>query len=128
MWWRISKPASVAKAVSAARAASSVGGFAAGALAVPEGWGMEFAGYSAMPAGFPRKSGAGHYGDNKHKRLEPVGASIMHHTSILRFGLILVAALVLLAGLVTAAIFLSRPQAQALPEEPDKPVDRKSVV
>src|SRR5512139_2994424 len=100
MWWRISKPASVAKAVSAAPAASRAGGgFTAGTLAVPEGWGMEFAGYSAMPAGFPRKSGAGH-GDNKHKRLEPVGASIMHHTSILRFGLILVAALVLLAGLV----------------------------
>jgi diguanylate cyclase (GGDEF)-like protein len=46
----------------------------------------------------------------------------MHHTSILRFGLTLVAALVLLAGLFTAAIFLSRPQVQPVPEELDKPV------
>jgi diguanylate cyclase (GGDEF)-like protein len=40
----------------------------------------------------------------------------------LRFGLILVAALVLLAGLVTAAIFVTRPQAHAAPEELDRPV------
>ena len=46
----------------------------------------------------------------------------MPHTSILRFGLILAAALVLLAGLVTSAIYLSRPQAQPVPEELDKPV------
>ena len=46
----------------------------------------------------------------------------MHHTSISRFGLILAAALVLLAGLVTSAIYLSRPQAQPVPEELDKPV------
>lgn len=46
----------------------------------------------------------------------------MHHTSILRFGLILVATLVVLAGIVTSAIFLSRPQTQAAPEELDKPV------
>ncbi|MBT9589460.1 MAG: GGDEF domain-containing protein [Thiobacillus sp.] len=46
----------------------------------------------------------------------------MHHTSILRFGLILVAALVLLAGVVTSVIFLSRPQAAPIEEEFDKPV------
>ncbi|MCL5060695.1 MAG: GGDEF domain-containing protein [Candidatus Thermoplasmatota archaeon] len=46
----------------------------------------------------------------------------MHHTSISRFGLILAAALVLLAGLVTSAIYLSRSQAQPAPEELDKPV------
>ena len=46
----------------------------------------------------------------------------MHHTSISRFGLILAAALVLLAGVVTSVIYLSRPQVQPLPEEPDKPV------
>ncbi len=46
----------------------------------------------------------------------------MLHTSILRFGLILVTALVLLAGLVTTAIYLSRPQLQPAPEELDKPV------
>jgi len=46
----------------------------------------------------------------------------MPHTSISRFGLILAAALVLLAGLVTSAIYLSRPQAQPVPEELDKPV------
>src|SRR5512139_2450853 len=46
----------------------------------------------------------------------------MPHTSILRFGLTLVAALVLLAGLVTAGIFLSRPQLQPVPEELGKPV------
>ncbi len=46
----------------------------------------------------------------------------MHHTSILRFGLILVTALVLLAGVVTAVIFLSRPQSVPIPEEFDKPV------
>jgi len=46
----------------------------------------------------------------------------MHHTSILRFGLILSTALVLLAGLVTSAIYLSRPHVQAVPEEFDKPV------
>lgn len=46
----------------------------------------------------------------------------MHQTSILRFGLILVTALVLLAGLVTAAIFVSRPQGQPVAEELDKPV------
>ena len=46
----------------------------------------------------------------------------MHHTSISRFGLILAAALVLLAGLVTSAIYLTRPQAQPVQEELDKPV------
>ncbi len=46
----------------------------------------------------------------------------MPHTSISRFGLILAAALVLLAGLVASAIYLSRPQAQPVPEELDKPV------
>lgn len=46
----------------------------------------------------------------------------MPHTSILRFGLILATALVLLAGLVTSAIYLSRPQALPAPEELDKPV------
>ncbi|MHB1083231.1 MAG: GGDEF domain-containing protein [Thiobacillus sp.] len=46
----------------------------------------------------------------------------MPHTSILRFGLILVTALVLLAGLVTTAIFLTRPQVLPDPEELDKPV------
>ena len=46
----------------------------------------------------------------------------MPHTSILRFGLILVTALVLLTGVVTAVIFLSRPQSVAIPEEFDKPV------
>jgi len=46
----------------------------------------------------------------------------MPHTSISRFGLILAAALVLLAGLATSAIYLSRPQAQPVPEELDKPV------
>jgi diguanylate cyclase (GGDEF)-like protein len=40
----------------------------------------------------------------------------------LRFGLTLVAALVLLAGLVTAGIFLSRAQLQPVPEELGKPV------
>jgi len=46
----------------------------------------------------------------------------MHHTSIFRYGLILSATLVLLAGLVTSAIYLSRPHAQPVPEELDKPV------
>lgn len=46
----------------------------------------------------------------------------MPHTSISRFGLILAAALVLLAGLVTTSIYLSRTQAQPVPEELDKPV------
>lgn len=46
----------------------------------------------------------------------------MPHTSILRFGLILTTALVLLAGLGTTAFYLSRPQALPLPEEFDKPV------
>lgn len=46
----------------------------------------------------------------------------MLHTSILRFGLMLVAALVLLAGLVTTAIYLLRPQPLPAPEELDKPV------
>ena len=46
----------------------------------------------------------------------------MHHTSISRFGLILAAVLVLLAGIVTSAIYLTRPQAQPVPEELDKPV------
>jgi hypothetical protein len=40
----------------------------------------------------------------------------------LRFGLILSAALVLLAGLVAAVFYLSRPQGQPAPEELDKPV------
>ena len=46
----------------------------------------------------------------------------MPHTSIMRFGLVLASALVLLAGLVTAAIFLSRPQLQPVQEELDQPV------
>jgi len=46
----------------------------------------------------------------------------MPHTSILRFGLILATALVLLAGLGTAAFYMSRPQALPAPEEFDKPV------
>jgi len=46
----------------------------------------------------------------------------MPHTSISRFGLILAAALVLLAGLVTSAIYLTRPQAQPVPEELGNPV------
>ncbi|HMM46712.1 MAG TPA: GGDEF domain-containing protein [Thiobacillaceae bacterium] len=46
----------------------------------------------------------------------------MHQTSILRYGLVLAAALVLLAGLVTAAVFGLRPQAQPEAEELDKPV------
>ncbi len=46
----------------------------------------------------------------------------MPHTSILRFGLILVTALVLLAGVVTSVLFLSRPQSVPVPEEFDKPV------
>jgi diguanylate cyclase (GGDEF)-like protein len=46
----------------------------------------------------------------------------MPHISIVRFGLILAAALVLLAGLVTSALYLSRPQAQPVVEEFDKPV------
>lgn len=46
----------------------------------------------------------------------------MHHASILRFGLILVTALVLLAGLATTVIYLSRPQPQPAPEEFDRPV------
>lgn len=46
----------------------------------------------------------------------------MPQTSILRFGLILATALLLLSGLVTAAFYLSRPEQQAVPEELDKPV------
>ncbi len=46
----------------------------------------------------------------------------MPHTSIMRFGLVLASALVLLAGLVTAAFYLSRPQLQPVPEELDQPV------
>ena len=46
----------------------------------------------------------------------------MPHTSIVRFGLILSLALVLLAGLVTSTLYLSRPHAQPVPEELDKPV------
>ncbi|MFP5381319.1 MAG: diguanylate cyclase domain-containing protein [Gammaproteobacteria bacterium] len=46
----------------------------------------------------------------------------MHHTSILRFGSMLVGTLVLLAGLVTAAFYLARPQVQPVAEELDKPV------
>ena len=46
----------------------------------------------------------------------------MPHTSILRFGLILAAALLALAALITAAFYLSRPEWQAAPEEFDKPV------
>jgi len=47
---------------------------------------------------------------------------MMPNTSIYRFGLILSAALVLLAGLVTVAIYLSRPQTLPTTEEFDKPV------
>lgn len=46
----------------------------------------------------------------------------MHHTSILRFGLFLASALVLLAGVVMFVIYQSRPQALPVPEELDKPV------
>jgi len=46
----------------------------------------------------------------------------MPHTSISRFGLILAAALLLLAGLVTSAMYLMRTQAQLVPEELGKPV------
>jgi len=46
----------------------------------------------------------------------------MPHTSISRFGLILAAALLLLAGLVTPAMYLMRTQAQLVPEELGKPV------
>ncbi len=46
----------------------------------------------------------------------------MPRSSILRFGLTLVAALVLLMGVVTAAFYLTRPQAQPSQEEFEKPV------
>lgn len=46
----------------------------------------------------------------------------MPQTSILRFGLILTTVLVLLAGLVTLAIYRTRPGVQPVPEELDKPV------
>ncbi|MEW6118789.1 MAG: diguanylate cyclase [Pseudomonadota bacterium] len=46
----------------------------------------------------------------------------MPHTSISRFGLILAAALVLLAGFVTLAVYQTRPQPQLAAEELDKPV------
>jgi diguanylate cyclase (GGDEF)-like protein len=46
----------------------------------------------------------------------------MPHSSILRFGLILTSALVLLAGLVMFAIYQSRPQVMPVLEELDKPV------
>jgi len=46
----------------------------------------------------------------------------MPHTSILRFGLILISVLVLLTGLVTSAIYQSRPQVLPVPEELEKPV------
>ena len=46
----------------------------------------------------------------------------MPPSSILRFGLTLISALVLLTGLVTAAIYLSRPQAQTVADEIDTPV------
>ena len=46
----------------------------------------------------------------------------MSQTSILRFGLVLAAAQMLLAGLVASMIYLSRPQVQPLAEEFDKPV------
>lgn len=46
----------------------------------------------------------------------------MSKQSILRFGLILATALVLLAGLITFGIYLARPQAAATPEALDKPV------
>ena len=46
----------------------------------------------------------------------------MPHTSISRFGLILAAALVLLAGLITLAVYQTRPQPQPAADELDKPV------
>ena len=46
----------------------------------------------------------------------------MPHTSIVRFGLILATALVVLAGLVTSVFYLSRPQVQPVAEDLDKPV------
>ncbi|MCA1926213.1 MAG: GGDEF domain-containing protein, partial [Thiobacillus sp.] len=46
----------------------------------------------------------------------------MPPTSISRFGLILVAALTLLAGFVTLAVYQTRPQPQNAAEELDKPV------
>ena len=55
-------------------------------------------------------------------RPKPTGAYAMPTTSILRFGLILATALVLLAGVVASAMFLSRPQALPAAEELDKPV------
>ena len=52
----------------------------------------------------------------------PVGAYVMPHISIVRFGLAVAAALVLLAGLVTSALYLARTPAQSAAEEFDKPV------
>ena len=46
----------------------------------------------------------------------------MPHSSILRFGLTLVLALVVVTGLVTSAFYFTRPQIQPTPEEFDKPV------
>jgi len=46
----------------------------------------------------------------------------MPHTSILRYGMMLVVALVLLAGLITSLLYVYRPQAQPVSEEFDKPV------
>ena len=46
----------------------------------------------------------------------------MRPSSILRFGLSLVASLVLLSGLVTTAIYLARPEAAVVTDELDKPV------
>jgi diguanylate cyclase (GGDEF)-like protein len=86
---------------------------------------MDFADQSLKSAGFPERSWNGEpvIAETKNiKRLKPAGAYVMPNTSILRFGLILVTALVLLAGAVTSAIYLSRPQAQPIPEELDKPV------
>jgi diguanylate cyclase (GGDEF)-like protein len=51
----------------------------------------------------------------------------MPHASILRFGLILTSVLVLLAGLVTAVFYLSRPQVQPVAEEFDKPVKATQI-
>jgi hypothetical protein len=51
----------------------------------------------------------------------------MPHTSILRFGLILTSAVVMLVGLVTSAFYLSRPQVQPVAEEFDKPVKATQI-
>ena len=74
-----------------------------------------------MSAGF-LQFGMPVFAENINIRGWPFGASVMHHTSILRFGLILATALALLAGIATSVIYLSRPQGLPAPEDLDKPV------